>query len=140
MSNKILYHYQFGFRKSHSTTLALIDVTDNLLFDDNISVGIYIDLQKAFDTVNHKILLAKMYNYGIRGIVHNWFSSYLTDKKQYTVVGNNQSLLSGIWGILHNCGLRCWGGSHAIPWAGPGVQSRGCTVWCRMVGRSILTP
>ena len=99
MSNKILYHYQFGFRKSHSTNLALIEVIDNLLFNfenDNISVGIYIDLQKAFDTVNHKILLAKMYNYGIRGIVHNWFSSYLTDRKQYTVVGNSQSLLGNI--------------------------------------------
>jgi len=47
--------------------LAVIEVIDNLLFNlenDNISVGIYIDLQKAFDTVNHKILLAKMYNYG----------------------------------------------------------------------------
>ena len=87
------------FRKSHSTTLALIEVTDNLLFNlenDNISVGIYTDLQKAFDTVNHKILSTKMYNYGIRGIVHNWFSSYLTVRKQYTVVGNNQSLLGNI--------------------------------------------
>jgi len=48
--------------------------------------------RKAYD----KILLAKMYNYEIRGIVHNWFSSYLTDRKQYTVVGNNQSLSGNI--------------------------------------------
>ena len=61
--NNILYRYQFGFRKNFSTTLALIEVIDNLIQNmesDNISVGIYLDLQKAFDTVNHKILLAKM--------------------------------------------------------------------------------
>lgn len=97
--NNILYRYQFGFRKNFSTTLALIEVIDNLIQNmesDNISVGIYLDLQKAFDTVNHKILLAKMNNYGIRGNVYNWFSSYLTNRKQYTAIGHNQSKLGNI--------------------------------------------
>ena len=58
--NNILYEYQFGFRKLHSINLALIDVTDNIfqhLDNHNCGVGICIDLQKAFDTVNHDILL-----------------------------------------------------------------------------------
>jgi hypothetical protein len=78
IKNSILYQYQFGFRKNYSTTLALIEVIDNLiqnLENGNMSVGIYLDLQKAFDTVDHRILLTKIYNYGIRGTVFNWFSS-----------------------------------------------------------------
>ena len=95
--------------KKFSTTLALIEVIDNLIQNmesDNISVGIYLDLQKAFDTVNHKMLLAKMNNYRIRGNVYNcnyrhflvepWFSNYLTNRKQHTAIGHNQSKLGNI--------------------------------------------
>ena len=67
----ILYDNQFGFRKCHSTTLALIDVLDQIYHQlDNSKkvLGIFLDLQKAIDTVDHKILLAKLYNNGIRGI------------------------------------------------------------------------
>ena len=62
---------QFGFRKNYSTSLALIDVVDNIyekLDANQTVVGIYLDLTKAFDTVNHDILLYKLQNYGIRGI------------------------------------------------------------------------
>ena len=94
MKNNILYKYQFGFRKNFSTTLALIEVTDNLIQNmenGNTSVGVYLDLQKAFDTVNHQILLAKM-NYGVRGTVHDWFTSYLTNRKQYTSCHRSKSV------------------------------------------------
>ena len=60
--------------------------------DKNLfSCGIFIDLQKAFDTVNHSILLHKLRHYGVRGIVNDWFSSYLSHRSQTTQVGLNIS-------------------------------------------------
>ena len=83
------YNYQFGFRQKHSTSLALLEVMDmcyqNLDSDQKI-VAIFFDLQKAFDTVDHPILLQKLYNSGIRGVMYNWVNSYLSNRKQYTVV------------------------------------------------------
>jgi hypothetical protein len=92
--HKVLYDYQFGFRKKHSTVLALLEVVDNIyknLDDRNIGCGIYLDLQKAFDTVNHEILLNKLYSYGIRGVVHQWFKSYLTNRVQFTCIVDDVS-------------------------------------------------
>jgi len=69
--NDILYNYKFGFRK---TLLALIDVVDNIYQDLDASltvVGIYLDLTKVFDTVNHEILLYKLQNYGIQRIAYH---------------------------------------------------------------------
>jgi len=80
-ANKILRKFQFGFRINHSTSLALIDVIDNILEHvDNYKhvIGTYLDRQKAFDTVNHRILLYKLYNYGVRGVAYEWFCSYLS--------------------------------------------------------------
>ena len=68
---KILYEYQFGFRKNHSTNLALIVLIDKILKkldNGNFVLGLFLDLSKAFDTVNHEILINKMCKYGIRGI------------------------------------------------------------------------
>ena len=90
--HKILNKFQFGFRNMHSTCMALITLLDNLrnaLDSGNCAVGMFLDFQKAFDTVNHKILLGKLNCYGIRGIALDWFSSYLRNRSQ-TVVYNEQ--------------------------------------------------
>ena len=92
--HKILYKYQFGFRKNHSTTLALIEITDNILKDleeGKCSAGIFIDFQKAFDTVDHGILLSKLEHYGIRGPVLQWVKSYITNRQQYAYVNGKNS-------------------------------------------------
>ena len=81
-----IYNHQFGFRKKHSTIHALIDITESIrkALDNNMhACGIFIDLQKAFDTVNHSILINKVNYYGIRGIGNNWFKSYLSKRSQY---------------------------------------------------------
>ena len=83
----VLNPYQFGFRRNYSTTLALIDVVDGIyqhLDNNELVIGIYLNLQKAFDTVNHDILLSKLNIYGVRGVVHKWFKSYLSGRHQFT--------------------------------------------------------
>ena len=83
--HKCLYLKQFGFRNTHSTNHALISITEKIkeaLDNDIFSCGVFLDFQKAFDTVNHKILLEKMKHYGIRDIPLEWFSSYLQNRKQ----------------------------------------------------------
>ena len=76
------------------------------LDNDHFVCGVFIDLQKAFDTVEHKILISKMNHYGIRGIPYEWFKSYLTNRQQFTPV-NNQSELSSIeFGVTHQYSIR----------------------------------
>ena len=87
----ILYDQQYGFRSKHSTQHAILDTVNTILQNmDNgkFSCDVFIDLKKAFDTVNHELLLAKLENYGIRGVINSWFRSYLTDRKQTTEVNN----------------------------------------------------
>ena len=101
--NKILYAYQFGFRKNYSTTQAVMEVLDNIYqhWDNHeVTMGIYLDLQKAFDTVNHSILLQKLDIYGIRGTVLKWFRSYLNNRKQCTVLSDFESELEPV-----SCGV-----------------------------------
>ena len=78
--NNILFENQFGFRKQNSTVHALIQITEqitSLIENGKYGCGIFIDLRKAFDIVNHAILLRKMEHYGIRGMALQWFKSYL---------------------------------------------------------------
>ena len=83
---KILFSYQFGFRKSHSTYMAfmvLIDKLTRALDEGKFVVGILLDFSKAFDTVDHDILLTKLSHYGIRGVPLLWFQSYLSNRQQF---------------------------------------------------------
>ena len=90
----ILYSYQFGFRQLYSTTLALIEFSDTvhrLLDEKNYVIGIFVDFTKAFDTVDHDIILSKLDRYGIRGHANDFFRSYLTNREQYTFVNGAKS-------------------------------------------------
>ena len=83
--NNILSKHQYGFRKNRSTEHAIIDFVDKItksIDQGKFSVGIFLDLSKAFDTINHKILIRKLEHYGIRGIAKKWFENYLCKRKQ----------------------------------------------------------
>ena len=92
--NEILHPLQFGFRSKHSTSHTLISMTETIrktIDGGNYGCGIFIDLKKTFDTVNHGILLKKLEHYGVRGIPLLWFESYLSNRKQYVSVNGNTS-------------------------------------------------
>jgi len=92
--HNILFEYQFGFRKSHSTAQAIAELTDNLkrAIDNNLyTCGVFVDFSKAFDTVNHQILVQKLEKYGIRGIPLLWFKDYLQNRKQFVVIDDIES-------------------------------------------------
>ena len=83
--NNILNPKQYGFRKHHSTYMAimqLVDKINNAVEKNETTVGVYLDLSKAFDTIYHNILLHKLDHYGFRGLVYDWFRSDLQDRKQ----------------------------------------------------------
>ena len=100
----ILYDSQYGFRERRSTEHAILEITNQIQTNMDrklYTCGILIDLQKAFDTVDHSILLKKLEHYGIRGIVNDWFTSYLTSRKQITEFGPSNiskkaTVLSGV--------------------------------------------
>ena len=89
--HNVLYSHQYGFRSKHNTTMALITLVDNIVngFDNNkFTVGTFLDYSKAFDTVDHEILLLKLNRYGIRGTANKLIRHYLSKRLQYTMFNN----------------------------------------------------
>ena len=92
--NNLLYEKQFGFRANHSTNHALISTIEKTklqLDGGNFVGGIFIDLEKAFDTVNHKILIEKLYFYGFRGVSQELMKSFLLNRQQYVSINGYDS-------------------------------------------------
>ena len=88
---QILFNRQYGFQKEKSTEYALIDIVDNImnsLEKKESPCCVFLDFAKAFDTVNHKILLGKLHHYGIRGTALSLIESYLTDRQQCVQINN----------------------------------------------------
>ena len=100
MEHNILYQNQFGFRKNNSTVYALAQITEMIKVSiDNrkFGCGIFVDLRKAFDSVNHEI---KLEHYGIRDSMLKWFQSYLFDHKQFVTFNGVSSEL-----LVNSCGV-----------------------------------
>lgn len=98
-SAKIINEKQYGFRNKSNTSTALFDFVSMLqtsLDQKYKTSAMFIDLRKAFETVNRKILLRKLFNIGIHGTEHKWFSNYLQGRNQYTEVQNFKSKLHNI--------------------------------------------
>jgi hypothetical protein len=94
---KVIYDHQFGFRKCYSTEQAILEIIDNIktsIDNNEITCGLFLDFSKAFDTVNHQILLSKLYKYGMRGIQLAGCSDYFTNRYQYVKIGNVESDLA----------------------------------------------
>ena len=81
---------QYRFYKAHhSTSMAIMQLVDkiaNAVENHETTIGVYLDLFKAFDTIDHNILLEKLEHYGFRGIAHDWFKCYLGKRKQYVFI------------------------------------------------------
>ena len=109
-TNNALVSSQCGFRKNHSTINAVTELVSrvfNAMNRKENTVSVFLDLSKAFDTVNHNMLLRKLEFYEIRGIALQWFKHYLTGRKQYVMYNNTQSSMQCItFGVPQGSVLR----------------------------------
>ena len=94
MKKQSIFFYQFGFRNNYSTNHTFISLTEiirNALNNGKFACGVFVNLQKAFDTVNQDDLLSKLNHYSIRGVAFDWFKGYLSDRTQYATINNERS-------------------------------------------------
>ena len=94
VENKLFFNHQYGFRSGHSTELAALELTDRIitaLDNHNTPLNIFLDLSKAFDTLDHTILLDKLLYYGIRSTAYNLLRSYLANREQFVELNDTAS-------------------------------------------------
>ena len=84
--NKIIYYKQFGFQAGQSTNHAIVQLLDGNFEENEYTLGVFIDLSKAFDTVDPNVILSKLEIYSIKRNMLKWFESYLTNRKQYVQI------------------------------------------------------
>ena len=99
--NNVLYKHQYGFRSKHSTIHPIIHLLNHCadnhnIYSNNLTLATFCDLSKAFDIIDHDILLHKLKHCGLRGVVNNWFRSYLSDRKQFVEYKTEKSSLQTI--------------------------------------------
>ena len=95
-ANKIFFTSQYGFRKSHSTELAALELVNRILIEmdkNRLPINIYLDLSKAFDTLDHDILMHKLSYYGFKNKSYDLLNCYLTNRKQYVEINGTTSKL-----------------------------------------------
>ena len=97
--NNLIFKRQFGFRSGYSSNHTIVNLAESIkkyIDHDNYVFSVFIDLGKAFDSVDHQILLQKLYHYGIRGLAHNWFQSYLFNRQQFVFISGSSSELMSV--------------------------------------------
>ena len=99
--HNILSENQYGFQREKSTEFAISEIMEEIsaaIENKMLTIGVFIDLKKAFDTINHSILIDKLEHYGVRGTANKWIMNYLSGRLQYVQKDN---VLSGYKKMIH---------------------------------------
>ena len=97
--NNLIFKRQFGFRSGYCSNHTIVNLVESIkkyIANDYYVCSMFIDLEKAFDTVDHQILFKKCYHYDIRGLAHNWFQSYLFNRQQFVFISGSSSELMSV--------------------------------------------